>query len=168
MPSRLRLRFPTSERTAAVHLVRHHLFLYTEEWSDAAVRRFIRRVGEEAIPDLFALRVADSEASGRLVGEPAGLAALAARVAAVLGARDLELPPRLALSGADVMAALGIGPGVAVGKWLAILGEAVLDDPRLNTREQLLALLLEAARGRGDGDLQGPGGPDPGDRGGPA
>jgi putative nucleotidyltransferase with HDIG domain len=163
-----RLRFPTNERVAAVHLVRHHLFLYTEEWSDAAVRRFIRRVGVEAIPDLFSLRVADSEASGRLVGAPAGLAALAARVAAMLESRDVELPPRLAITGAEVMAALGIGPGPAVGKWLAVLGEAVIDEPRLNTREQLLARLLEAARGRGDADPQSPGGPDPGDRGGPA
>ncbi len=163
-----RLRFPNSERTAAVHLVRHHLFLYTEEWSNAAVRRFIRRVGEEAIPDLFALRIADSAASGRLVEEPAGLSALAARVAGILAAREVELPPRLALDGAGVMAALGIGPGPAVGKWLAVLAEAVLDEPRLNTREELLAFLVRAARGGGDPGPRSPGESGPGERGGPA
>jgi len=163
-----RLRFPNAERAAAVHLVRHHLFLYTAEWSNAAVRRFIRRVGEEAIPDLFALRVADSAASGRLAGEPAGLAELAARVAAMLATREEELPPRLALDGADVMAALGLDPGPDVGKWLAVLAEAVLDDPRFNTREQLLALLLEAARGAGDASPRSPDRSDPVDRGDPS
>jgi putative nucleotidyltransferase with HDIG domain len=158
-----RLRFPNAERVAAVRLVRHHLFMYTEEWSTAAVRRFIRRVGEDLIPDLFALRVADSAASGRLAGEPAGLAELTRRVAAVLAAREVELPVRLAVGGADVMAALGVGPGPLVGKWLAVLAEAVIDDPRLNTREELLALLIREARGERAPDRSRPAWPEPGD-----
>lgn len=35
------------------------MFFYESAWSDAAVRRFIRRVGAENIGDLFDLRLAD-------------------------------------------------------------------------------------------------------------
>ncbi len=143
-----RLRLPNADRLAVVGLVRHHLFMYGEEWSDAAVRRFIRRVGEDLIPDLFALRRADAAASGRVSGGANGLDTLAARVCRLLAAREAELPERLALSGGEVMAALGLEPGPEVGKWLAVLREAVLDDPGCNTCEQLLAILLSKAKGQ--------------------
>jgi tRNA nucleotidyltransferase (CCA-adding enzyme) len=43
------------------------------------------------------------------------------------------------------MAILGIGPGPEVGKWLGFLWEAVLDDPAINTPEELAARLKAAA-----------------------
>ena len=33
------------------------------KWSDSAVRRFIQRVGEENIDDLFKLRMADAQSN---------------------------------------------------------------------------------------------------------
>jgi putative nucleotidyltransferase with HDIG domain len=136
-----RLRFSNADRELVIGLVRHHLFQYTEEWSDAAVRRFIRRVGGERIPALFALRLADARASGCMHDQPGGLAALRARIDQVTAGGESGLPERLMIDGRDVMAALGIGPGPEVGKWLAVLWEAVIDDPSRNTRESLLALL---------------------------
>jgi hypothetical protein len=44
----------------------------------------------------------------------------------------------LAITGSDVMAALGIQPGKRVGEILRALLEVVTDEPELNTREQLL------------------------------
>ncbi len=52
-PIAARLRFSNEERARIVSLVRHHLFHYDEEWTDAAVRRWIRRVGPERIEDLL-------------------------------------------------------------------------------------------------------------------
>src|SRR4051812_3342449 len=46
------------------HLIRNHMFWYQTEWSGAAVRRFIRKIGLENIPALFALRRADNIGSG--------------------------------------------------------------------------------------------------------
>ena len=43
----------------------------------------------------------------------------------------------------DVMVALGIPPGPAVGKIIAALFERVLDDPDVNSRESLLAIARE-------------------------
>jgi hypothetical protein len=45
-------------------LIRLHMFHYTEEWTDSAVRRFIRKIGEDFIKDLFILRDADRQGSG--------------------------------------------------------------------------------------------------------
>jgi hypothetical protein len=47
------------------------------------------------------------------------------------------------VSGKDLMTALALPPGPAIGKLLAQLFDRVLAEPQLNTREALLA----AARG---------------------
>ena len=53
------LRFSGNEIKRAAHLILNHMFNYTDEWTDAAVRRFISRVGINNIDDLFILRTAD-------------------------------------------------------------------------------------------------------------
>ena len=40
-----RLRFSRDLTARVVHLVRHHMFDYRPEWTDAAVRRFMRSAG---------------------------------------------------------------------------------------------------------------------------
>jgi tRNA nucleotidyltransferase/poly(A) polymerase len=137
-----RLRFSKAQVSRAEHLVRHHMFAYRADWTDAAVRRFIRRVGAGSLPDLFALRRADNAASG--VVEPArgGLDELRARVGAELASHPLSAR-QLAVRGDDLVEALGIVPGPPVGRILRRLLEAVLDDPLLNERASLLALARE-------------------------
>lgn len=140
----LRLRAPRAEITRVGRLVRHHMFAYTPDWTDAAVRRFVRRVGLDLIPDLFALRAADDLASG--VDEPpGGWKELRERVAAV--ANDPLEAQQLAITGDDLVTKLGIPPGPAIGRLLAALLEAVLEDPTLNSREQLLTLARAMASG---------------------
>jgi tRNA nucleotidyltransferase (CCA-adding enzyme) len=135
-----RLRLPRAEREAIVLLVREHLFDYRPEWTDAAVRRFLRRVGPEHLDDLFALRRADIAGTGQGRDDGA-LPALRARVDAALASRAPLSVSELAVSGGDVMAALGEGPGPRVGVVLRALLDAVLEDPELNTRERLLERL---------------------------
>ncbi len=140
----LRLRAPRAEITRVGRLVRHHMFAYTSDWTDAAVRRFVRRVGLDLMPDLFALRAADDVASG--VDEPPnGWKELRERVAAV--ADDPLEAQQLAITGDDLVTQLGIPPGPAIGRLLAALLEAVLEDPTLNSREQLLTLARAMASG---------------------
>lgn len=141
----IRLRASRLETTRVVRLVRHHMFAYTADWTDAAVRRFVRRVGADLLPDLFALRGADDAASG--VREPAlgGWDELRQRAAAAI-AGPLEAK-HLALTGDDLVDELGIQPGPAIGRLLAALLEAVLEDPTLNSRDRLLALARSMASG---------------------
>ena len=142
----LRLRFPRSEMARVGRLVRHHMFAYSSDWTDAAVRRFVRRVGVDLMADLFTLRAADDAASG--VREPAhgGWSELRQRAAAAIADDPLEAK-HLALSGDDLVAELGIPPGPAIGRLLAGLLEAVLEDPTLNARDRLLAHARQMASG---------------------
>lgn len=137
-----RLRFPRADITRITRLVRHHMFAYAPEWTDAAVRRFVRRVGADLLDDLYALRRADNAASGAREPSSGGLAELRDRAARAL-AGDPMGPNQLALNGDDLQRELGLPPGPLLGRLLDQLMEAVLDDPSLNRRETL----LELARG---------------------
>jgi len=143
-----RLRFPGALRAEIVHLVREHMFDYRAEWSDAAVRRWVRRVGEEAVADLFDLRIADLLGNGLKTGFPAQLEALRCRIERVLtGSLTLRVGD-LAVDGRDVMESLGLGPGPAVGEALEALLEEVVEEPGRNTRERLLVRLAELRAAR--------------------
>jgi putative nucleotidyltransferase with HDIG domain len=139
-----RWRWPTAERDLVVQLVRHHMFGYESKWSDAAVRRFIVKVGRERLEELFLLREADNVGSGH-APEHGGLTEFRARLSAELAAGvPLDLDG-LAVDGSDVMAALGIAPGPLDGHVLERLLDRVIGDPSLNRPDRLLALAREFA-----------------------
>jgi len=141
-----RLRVPRALQERVVHLVREHLFDYRPEWSDAAVRRFVRRARPDALEDLFALRAADA-AGTRADGAPdlSNLAAFRERIDSVMSAKPPLSARELAVNGNDIMSALSIAPGPRVGAVLDALLERVLDDPALNEPDLLLALARELA-----------------------
>jgi tRNA nucleotidyltransferase/poly(A) polymerase len=126
------------------HLVRHHMFAYEEAWSDAAVRRFIAKVGSSRLDDLFALREADNLGSG-VPAEAGALATLRSRVAAELAANVVLDLSGLAIRGDDLIRELEIVPGPLVGRILDALLERVMNDPSLNHPESLVALARELA-----------------------
>ncbi|HXF58590.1 MAG TPA: HD domain-containing protein [Candidatus Saccharimonadales bacterium] len=133
-----RLRFSRDLTDRVSHLVRQHMFDYRPEWSDAAVRRFIRSVGVDAIADLFDLRIADNIGNGLKTGFPHYLGELRARVEATLAAEEALSVRDLAVNGEDVMRAMRLPPGPRVGEILDQLLEEVLENPSLNRRETLL------------------------------
>ena len=141
-----RLRLPRAEREAIVRLVREHLFDYRAEWTDAAVRRFVGRVGPAALPDLFALRVADAIATGADPPRLEPIRALSSRIERVLAARPPLAVRDLAIDGHDVLAALGGPPGPGVGRILARLLDEVLEEPARNERGALLERVRALAR----------------------
>lgn len=145
-----RLRFPTATIRRVAHLVQHHMFNYDEQWSDAAVRRLIARVGEPAIDDLLVLRRADQigMCPGNADVFPAGLAQLAQRIQAVRRGDGAFSLRDLAVNGAQVMQRLDLRPGPIVGTILAELLKAVLDDPAQNTEEKLLEIAEKLYRER--------------------
>jgi len=123
-------------------LVETHMFLYRREWNRSSVRRFIHRVGEENLEDLFLLRKADCLSRGK-TDELDALEDLKVRVETERReARAFKLAD-LAIDGEDVKTVLGVDEGPEIGRILQVLFEAVLDDPGLNTRERLLGLLGE-------------------------
>lgn len=135
----LRLKFPNSTIDSVCLLVRHHMTRYEEGWTDASVRRFIARVGEERYPDLLYLLEADDYG---LSGRPAGsdrMDLFRKRIDAVLEHDHALSLKDLSVKGRD-LEAIGIKPGKTMGAILSQLLEAVLEDPELNNREKLLAI----------------------------
>jgi tRNA nucleotidyltransferase (CCA-adding enzyme) len=135
-------RFSNEERDRVVHLIRHHLVCYADTWSDAAVRRFLKRVGPERVADLLRLAQADALGKGRPVdAELAGLVELQGRIDAIVASGSALSTRDLAVNGADVMKRLGIRPSRRVGEVLEQLLERVLEEPSLNDRDALFALV---------------------------
>jgi tRNA nucleotidyltransferase (CCA-adding enzyme) len=139
-PIAARLRFSNEERARIVSLVRNHLLHYTSEWTDAAVRRWIRRVGPQRVDDLYSLNEADVRAKGRDFAEDlVALERLKTHVARVL-AEGAALSTRdLKVNGHDLIRELSLRPGRVIGEILDSLLEDVTNDPSLNERDPLLA-----------------------------
>jgi tRNA nucleotidyltransferase (CCA-adding enzyme) len=141
-----RLKLSTQEREHLVNLIFNHMFWYSAEWTDGTVRRFISRVGPDAIEDLFSLREGDVRARGRDEDPATEIAELKRRVGDQLRTAAALKIGDLALGGADVMRILQCKPGPIVGEVLRRLLELVLDDAELNQYDKLEKLVPEVAR----------------------
>jgi poly(A) polymerase/tRNA nucleotidyltransferase (CCA-adding enzyme) len=136
----LRLKFPGNIIERVPHLIARHMFSYDPSWTDAAVRRFIIRVGKQHLEDLFTLRVADTLGMGGPPADTGGLGELRQRIARVLEQEEALSLKDLKVSGEDIKKNLALPPGPAVGRILAFLFDSVVEDPSLNDREKLLAI----------------------------
>jgi len=144
-----RWRFDKETVTQVTHLIRNHMFWYQTEWTGSAVRRFVRKVGLENIPALFALRKADNIGSGARSPRMYALESLWERVQEEIRAASAFSLKDLAIDGNDVMKELGIAPSPEVGRILNELFERVTEEPKLNTREKLLELAREIGPAKG-------------------
>lgn len=133
-----RLKCSNEEKERVANLIRNHMFNYNDEWSDGAVRRFIKRVGLENLDDLFDLRLADQKAIHGHINTK-NILALKGRITNVLEESAALSVKDLAINGED-LAALEIPRGPVMGIILNELLESVLDDPTQNEREQLLTI----------------------------
>jgi hypothetical protein len=112
------------------------MFQFRPTWTDAAVRRFLRRVGPELVDDVLRLREADDIGSG-VVGSP-DVDLLRARVEAQRRADPPLGLGALVVDGNDVLREAGLPPGPWVGEYLERLLASVVNDPRRNRRDVLL------------------------------
>jgi len=151
-----RLKFSKTETERVKKLIRNHMFYYPHSqeniqkkeegidlsmWSDSAIRRFLNRVGEENVEDLFKLRIADATANPNSPFDPKEITELQKRISEVR-AKDMALKVTdLAVNGND-LEKIGVKPGPEMGKILKSLLDMVLEDPLMNTKEKL----LEAAK----------------------
>jgi len=136
-----RLRFSRIMIGKVTNLIQHHMIDYHSHWSDAAVRRLIRRVGFEEVMDLMRFRRADIDAHGLDRQNAMRLNELEGRIKAQIK-RSVPIKTQdLVINGHTVMETLGLSAGPEVGRILRELMEKVTDDPYLNTKRSLIALL---------------------------
>lgn len=138
-----RLKFSNEEISHANNLVLNHMFHYTDEWSDGAVRRFMRKVGVENLDDLFELRVADRVGNGSREGLPQPIHILQKRIAKIIDEENAITVKDLKINGNILMKSFDLKPGPIVGKVLNELLELVLDDPDVNEEDILLSKTSE-------------------------
>lgn len=124
-------------------LVRWHMFHYQSDMTDAAIRRFIRRVGKENIHDMMAIREGDRLGSGSK-RTSWRLEEMKERIESQLH-QPMQIN-EMAIDGHTVMTELNLPPGPQVGTYLKQLFEEVLDDPSRNTATYLLPRLHEIAK----------------------
>ena len=140
-----RLKFSNEEIADVSHLVKNHMFHYESSWSDAAVRRFIVRVGLQYMDDLFDLRVADvfgmhnNQVNLRNSTTSENILELKERIEKITEKQNALSLKDLCVNGKDLMD-IGIPSGKKIGVVLNELFEAVLEDPDMNSREKLLKL----------------------------
>ena len=135
-----RLKCSNDDRDIVLNLIRNHMFHYTSDWSDGAVRRFINRVGKQAIPDLFDLRLADQVGISGM-NDTRALQELSDRIAKVLQQGSALTIRDLAIDGNE-LERIGIPKGPKMGVVLQALLETVLDDPTQNSRDRLATIAL--------------------------
>jgi tRNA nucleotidyltransferase (CCA-adding enzyme) len=152
-----RLHVPRSTSERVILLVRQHMFRYDPSWGDAAVRRFIGKIGPEALDELFALREGDNEGSG-VPRDADDLDGLRARVAAEQSAGLIIDRRDLAIDGDDLIAELGLEPGPVLGRIIDDLLDRVVEDRALNDRPTLMLLARDAANRLGAGPAPPSGG----------
>ncbi|MDD4010517.1 MAG: HD domain-containing protein [Sphaerochaetaceae bacterium] len=130
-----RLRFSNDEIDLTCHLVANHMFHYEASWTDAAVRRFVNKVGLDCLELLFQLRRCDRYAIDGSLDE-SDIIELGRRI------REIQSPSLLikdlAVNGRDMM---GLGlKGQDIGRVLSALLEKVIESPELNEKKTLLDL----------------------------
>ena len=137
-----RLRFPRKDRDKIVNLIRWHMFTVDEKITDAAVRRFIRRVGVENVKDMMDLRIGDRLGGGTQTAESWRLKLFKKRIENQLKPAPFSIND-LAIDGHDVMKELNIKPGPKVGEILQKIFEEVDEDLSKNKKEYLLKRIKE-------------------------
>ncbi len=152
-----RYRYPKKFAEEVIELVRQHQYKYDREWTDKAVRRFIRKVGitRADLEDLehhplFLLRMADrmgNELKAHLPVTPKQRD-FQRRLISVYEQSSAHSLRDLKVNGRDLMSELSLDPSPIVGKTMDYLFDVVEGTPQLNTKEDLLRLAQEFLRGQ--------------------
>ena len=163
-----RLKFPKDFTEAVVHLVRWHQYKYDRDWTDKAVRRFIRKCGIEKTQledlnqyPLFILRQADRMGNQLKVHLPITQKQgdFQNRIRDVYERSSAHTLRDLKVDGSDIIGAFGLEPSPLIGDIMDYLFDVVEEDPQLNTRDELLHLassfINEATRGEGSSLVPG-------------
>lgn len=148
-----RLKYDNNTARQVVALVKNHMYHYTREWTDTAVRKFIKKVvltdkymSQDRIEDfpLFKLRAAERLGNGlKSIAITDRQKDFQKRILDVYNeSKALEIKD-LDINGHVIMDTFKIKPGVELGRVLKFLLAKVLEHPGLNNRLDLLKLTTE-------------------------
>ncbi len=152
-----RLKYDIETTRQVLTLVKFHMFHFTREWTDAAIRKFIRRVdvGKEYMSEgkignfpLFKLRAAE-----RLGNGLKGIAVTERQkdfenkiLEVYRESNGFEIKD-LKINGNKIMEIFNLKPGIQIGNILKFLLDIVLENPKVNNELDLLKLTTEYLHG---------------------
>jgi len=137
-----RLKFDNKSIRDIKILVKEHMNVLTKP-TDASVKRLINRVGVDLVFDLFALQRADALGSRfheiriREINRVEEIARTIIESKVPLSVKEL------AINGKDLIKQFSIKPGEEIGEMLKFLLNKVLENPKLNVKGELLAMIYE-------------------------
>lgn len=131
-----RLRLSKKQTDKLITLIRWHQFTVDERQTDSAIRRFIRRVTKEYLPDMLALRIGDRLGGG--AQETSWRLELFKQRLDEVQRQPFSITD-LKVNGFDVMETLQVSPGPVIGRTLETLFKEVEEGVLVNERETLLA-----------------------------
>ncbi|MBI9099239.1 MAG: HD domain-containing protein [Spirochaetaceae bacterium] len=131
------LKFPNKKIQKIQHLIANHMFDYNRNWTDAAVRRFIARVGVEHISDLLILQKADIRSMNTSPEAFILLDEFENRISDILSAGNAFTIRDLSINGHILNEEVSIPKGPLMGKVLNALLNDVLENPECNELEIL-------------------------------
>lgn len=144
-----RLKFDNDTVQKVTKIVRYH----DQEVgaTPGGVRRAVNRAGEDIFQLLFAVKRADILAQSAYLREEKlkNLAYIRELYEEICRKQECMSLKDLAVTGTDLIA-LGIPPGKEIGRLLDELLEVVLEEPELNTKEELMRICVYAAAGMND------------------
>lgn len=135
-----RLKFDNDTTDRVCSLIRWHDD--NPELNERSVRRAVNRIGMERYPDLFAVKRADvaAQSSYRREEKNAYIDGYEAIYEEIIEKQQCLTIKQLAVTGSDLIAE-GMEPGKEIGEMLKRLLDEVLENPELNTKENLLKLV---------------------------
>lgn len=140
-----RLRFPRKPTNRVCFLVRNHMINYSRKWSDRAVRRFVRKMGD-SLEDMLELVEADMKAQRPGSDVVSKIRHLRKRIESLHDRQAIHLD--LPIDGHDIMSALGLEEGPIVGMAKDYLLEQAAGRRKPLTRAECSDLLRQWASRR--------------------
>lgn len=133
-----RLKASKELNKTVANFVYNHM-AYLEDMGDKGLKRFINRIGKDKLPLMLDLQRADRFCTN----EEADMTAFNRKVediGRILSSNQAIEKKQLAINGSDIIE-LGYDEGKIIGNILDYLMDLVLEDPSLNEREKLIALV---------------------------
>jgi tRNA nucleotidyltransferase (CCA-adding enzyme) len=142
-----RLKYDNQMIDEVTYLVRYHMELMNAPFnSNKAIRKLLNRHGESRLRKLIEFRRADLLGSGTRDSEDVEnlIKEYRYRLDKVLEEKPPTQLVNLAIDGNEIMEITGLKPGIMIGRIKNKLMELVIENPELNTEEQLSPLAREA------------------------
>jgi len=137
-----RFRFDNESISKISILVKEHMNVL-EKPTAASVKRLINRVSVDLIFNLFALQRADALGSSFPQIRLEQIDRVEKKTRAILESKVPLSISDLAVNGKDIIEEFSLKPGQEIGNMLRFLLDKTLENPELNSKEQLLDVIYE-------------------------